>query len=64
MLAYYFPLYSNFSAAARREKVTKEERLIKNTIGRIRDARVGADGFVYLLTDESNGVLARLEPVK
>jgi glucose/arabinose dehydrogenase len=45
------------------EKVTKEERLIKNTIGRIRDVRVGPDGYVYLLTDESDGVLARLEPV-
>jgi len=46
------------------EKVTKEERLIKNVLGRIRDVRVGPDGYVYLLTDESNGVLARLEPVK
>ncbi len=46
------------------EKVTKEERLIKNAIGRIRDVRVGPDGYVYLLTDESNGVLARLEAVK
>lgn len=43
------------------EKVLKEERLIKNTIGRIRDVRVGPDGYVYLLTDEANGVLARLE---
>lgn len=46
------------------EKVMKEERLIKDAIGRIRDVRVGPDGYVYLLTDESNGVLARLEPVK
>ena len=46
------------------EKVTKEERLIKNVLGRIRDVRVGPDGYVYLLTDESDGVLARLEPVK
>ena len=46
------------------EKVTKEERLIKNAIGRIRDVRVGPDGYVYLLTDEPDGVLARLEPVK
>jgi glucose/arabinose dehydrogenase len=44
------------------EKVTKEERLIKGAIGRIRDVRVGPDGFVYLLTDERRGVLARLEP--
>ena len=46
------------------EKVVKEERLIRNAIGRIRDVRVGPDGYVYLLTDERNGVLARLEPIK
>jgi glucose/arabinose dehydrogenase len=45
------------------EKVVKEERLLKGALGRIRDVRVGPDGFVYLLTDESDGVLARLEPV-
>lgn len=44
-------------------KVTHEERLIKSAIGRIRDVRVGPDGYLYLLTDESDGVLARLEPV-
>ena len=46
------------------EKVVREERLIKGAIGRIRDVRVGPDGFVYLLTDERDGVMARLEPVK
>jgi len=44
------------------DKVVKEERLLKGAIGRIRDVRMGPDGFIYLLTDESNGVLARLEP--
>ena len=44
------------------EKVVKEERLLKNELGRIRDVRNGPDGFIYLLTDESDGVLARLEP--
>jgi aldose sugar dehydrogenase len=43
------------------EKVTREERLIKNVLGRIRDVRTGPDGYLYLLTDESSGVLARLE---
>jgi len=42
--------------------VVKEERLLKNALGRIRDVRMGPDGLIYLLTDESNGVLARLEP--
>jgi glucose/arabinose dehydrogenase len=46
------------------EKVVREERLLRNAIGRIRDVRVGPDGYVYLLTDEANGVLARLEPVR
>ena len=44
------------------EKVVKEERLLQGAIGRIRDVRTGPDGLIYLLTDESNGVLARLEP--
>jgi glucose/arabinose dehydrogenase len=44
------------------EKVVKEERLLKGVLGRIRDVRAGPDGYIYLLTDESNGVMARLEP--
>jgi glucose/arabinose dehydrogenase len=44
------------------EKVVKEERLLKGVLGRIRDVRAGPDGFIYLLTDDSHGVLARLEP--
>jgi glucose/arabinose dehydrogenase len=42
--------------------VVKEERLLKGVLGRIRDVRAGPDGFIYLVTDESNGVVARLEP--
>jgi aldose sugar dehydrogenase len=44
------------------EKVVKEERLLGNAVGRIRDVRMGPDGFLYLLTDDSDGMLARLEP--
>ena len=44
------------------EKVVQEERLLKGVLGRIRDVRNGPDGFLYLLNDESRGVLARLEP--
>ncbi len=43
------------------EKVVREEQLLKNVLGRIRDVRVGPDGFIYLLTDAPNGVLARVE---
>jgi glucose/arabinose dehydrogenase len=46
------------------EKVVREERLLKNVLGRIRDVRTGPDGYIYLLSDDSNGVLARLEPLK
>ncbi|MEY4598865.1 MAG: hypothetical protein RLZZ445_1662 [Pseudomonadota bacterium] len=45
------------------EKVVREERLLKGQIGRIRDVRVGPDGLVYLLTDEREGALVRLERV-
>ena len=44
------------------EKVVKEERMLQGTLGRIRDVRTGPDGFLYLLTDESDGKLIRLEP--
>jgi glucose/arabinose dehydrogenase len=44
------------------EKVVKEERLLQGVLGRIRDVRVGPDGFIYVVTDESAGVVARLEP--
>ena len=43
------------------EQVLKEERLLKGTLGRIRDVRAGPDGLLYLLTDESRGMLLRLE---
>ena len=46
------------------EKVLGEERLLQGQIGRVRDVRMGPDGLVYLLTDEAQGALLRLEPVK
>jgi len=44
-------------------RIVAEERLFKRFFGRIRDVRVGPDGLIYLLTDERNGRLLRLEPV-
>ena len=44
------------------ERFVREERMLEDAIGRIRDVRVGPDGYVYLLNDEPNGVIARLEP--
>jgi glucose/arabinose dehydrogenase len=46
------------------EKVLSEERLFQGQPGRIRDVRMGPDGLVYLLTDEAQGALLRLEPAK
>ncbi|HKS06336.1 MAG TPA: PQQ-dependent sugar dehydrogenase [Gemmatimonadaceae bacterium] len=41
----------------------KHEALVR--IGRrIRDVRVGADGFIYLLIDEANAPMLRLEPAR
>jgi glucose/arabinose dehydrogenase len=44
------------------EQVAQEERILKGVLGRIRAVSQGPDGYLYVLTDESNGVLARLEP--
>ena len=44
------------------DSVAGEERLFAGQLGRIRDVRVGADGAVYLLTDEDNGRLIRVAP--
>jgi glucose/arabinose dehydrogenase len=45
------------------EKLVREERLLEGKLGRIRDVRAGPDGYLYLLTDSSDGIIARLEPV-
>lgn len=44
------------------DRIVKEERLLKELDWRIRDVRVSADGKVYVLTDENEGKLLRLEP--
>lgn len=44
-------------------KVIGEENLLKDR-GRIRDVRQGNDGFLYVVTDESNGELLRIAPKK
>lgn len=44
------------------EKVVGEERLLENRLGRIRDVSQGPDGYLYLLTDEDDGMLVRIEP--
>jgi glucose/arabinose dehydrogenase len=44
------------------EKVVREERILREMDERIRDVRQGPDGYIYLLTDEENGRILRLEP--
>ena len=46
------------------EKVTREEHLLKNQLGRIRAVKTGPDGYLYLLVDARNGRLVRLEPAE
>jgi aldose sugar dehydrogenase len=43
-------------------RVTHEERLLEDLGERIRDVRTGPDGFLYLLTDNTDGRLLRIEP--
>jgi glucose/arabinose dehydrogenase len=44
--------------------VTGQERFLTELKQRFRDTRVGPDGLIYLLTDEPNGALLRIEPAK
>ncbi len=44
------------------DRIVSEERLLTDLGKRIRDVRVGADGNVYVLTDEDDGQLLRLVP--
>lgn len=44
------------------DRIVGEQRLLEDLGKRIRDVRVGADGNVYVLTDEDDGQLLRLVP--
>jgi glucose/arabinose dehydrogenase len=46
------------------ERVVSEERILDGLGGRVRDVRQGPDGYLYLLTDESNGRIVRIEPAR
>ena len=46
------------------EKVVREERMLRGIGDRLRHVRTGPDGYVYLLTDESDGRILRLEPAR
>jgi len=44
------------------EKVVRQERMLDGLGMRIRDVRVGPDGDLWLLTDDSDGAILRLRP--
>jgi glucose/arabinose dehydrogenase len=44
-------------------KIVKEEKLLKN-IGRLRDVRVGPDGFIYVAVESPAAAVYRLVPVE
>jgi glucose/arabinose dehydrogenase len=45
-------------------EVVHEEELLYGEVGRVRDIAVGPDGYLYVLTDASDGALYRLEPTQ
>jgi aldose sugar dehydrogenase len=44
------------------QEVVHAEELLLGKVGRIRDVRKGSDGALYVLSDEQNGALYRVEP--
>ena len=40
----------------------RRERLLEDLHQRIRDVRQGPDGLIYVITDEDDGALLRIEP--
>ncbi len=47
----------------RHEERWRETRFLHEQLGRIRDVRMGPDGLLYLITDDAEGALYRLDPV-
>jgi len=45
-----------------RANLGAQERMLTGLNQRLRDVRLGPDGFIYLLTDETAGAILRLEP--
>ena len=45
-------------------KVVKEERLLQDMGRRLRDVVQGPDGYLYLLTDQDDGRILRVEPAR
>ena len=48
----------------RRGQEVRREWLLSELRQRVRDVRQGPDGYLYVLTEEENGVLLRIEPAR
>jgi glucose/arabinose dehydrogenase len=55
-------LTANLRLTLEDERVTGEEHLLAARGQRIRDARQGQDGELYVVTDEPNGELWKISP--
>lgn len=55
---------SLFRLEAENGEVVRQSRLLRGQLGRIRDVRIGPDGLLYVITDDSEGALYRLDPVQ
>ncbi|HRQ66721.1 MAG TPA: PQQ-dependent sugar dehydrogenase [Xanthomonadaceae bacterium] len=44
------------------DEVVHEEELIRGMVGRVRDVRIGPGGDIYVLTDQRDGGVYRIEP--
>lgn len=45
-------------------RLVREERLLQGIDERIRDVRMGPQGYIWLLTDSGNGKILRVEPTR
>ncbi|OUV04059.1 MAG: hypothetical protein CBC42_01315 [Betaproteobacteria bacterium TMED82] len=43
------------------KRVLREQLIFKNKFGRIRDVKIGPDGFIYIITDHRKGQLIQLK---
>lgn len=55
---------SLFRLEAENGKVIRQLRLLREQLGRIRDVRTGPDGLLYVINDDSEGALYRLDPIE
>ncbi len=58
-----YPHLERITLDANQDETAREAMLV-DLKQRIRDIRQGPDGLVYILTDEENGIVARLEPAQ